>query len=138
MARRLWLGGVLTAALGCAGEPGAPGTKGDPGRDGVDGATAGGAVDESDQDWFAVTVDAAQVGKSIHVQTTGLDPRTDTVVDIFEQQGNTLIPLGPNGKPSDDFGLLDELTSVATTSPGRISSRCRRRRSSILRTPRTT
>jgi hypothetical protein len=77
-----------------------------------------GLEDASDEDWFAVTVDAAHVGKSIHVQTTGLDQFTDTVVDIFEQQGNTLIPLGPNGKPSDDSGLLDELTSLATASAG--------------------
>ena len=75
-------------------------------------------ADESDQDWFAVNVDAPQVGKSIHVQTSGLDPLTDTVVDIFEQQGNALVPMGPKGNPSDDSGYLDELTSLATTSAG--------------------
>ena len=69
-------------------------------------------------DWFAVTVDAAHVGKSIHVQTSGLDPFTDTVVDIFEQQGNMLLPLGPKGNPSDDVGYLDELTSLVTASAG--------------------
>lgn len=75
-------------------------------------------TDVSDQDWYAVSVDAAHVGKSIHVQTTGLDPLTDTVVDIFQLQGNVLIPLGPKGGPSDDTGYLDALTSVATPAVG--------------------
>lgn len=74
--------------------------------------------DASDQDWYAVSVGAAQVGKSIHVQTTGLDAFTDTVVDIFELQGNMLVPLGPKGGPSDDTGYLDQLTSVATPAVG--------------------
>ncbi len=97
-------------------------------------------ADDSNKDWFAVNVDAASVGKSIHVQTSGLDPFTDTVVDIFEQQGNTLVPLGPKGNPSEDVGYLDELTRPArnTRRPGCISSRCRRRRTSIPRTRRTT
>lgn len=75
-------------------------------------------MDGSDEDWYAITVAAADVGKSIRVQTSGLDPLTDTVVDIFEVQGNTLIPIGPKGNPSDDNGFLDELTSGATASAG--------------------
>jgi hypothetical protein len=74
--------------------------------------------DDTDEDWYAVTVDAAHVGLSIRAQTGGPDPLTDTVVDIFEQQGNMLIPLGPMGSPSVDSGYLDELTSVATPSVG--------------------
>ena len=74
--------------------------------------------DASDEDWYAVNVDAAHVGKAIRAQTTGLDPRTDTVVDIFELQGNVLVPLGPMGSPSADSGYLDELTSVATPTVG--------------------
>jgi hypothetical protein len=74
--------------------------------------------DISDEDWFAVNVDAAHVGLSIRAQTSGVDPLTDTVVDIFEQQGNMLIPLGPKGGPSEDTGYLDELTSLATAAAG--------------------
>ena len=74
--------------------------------------------DASDEDWYAVKVDAAHVGKAIRAQTSGLDPLTDTMVDIFEQQGNVLVPLGPMGMPSVDSGYLDELTSVATSSVG--------------------
>lgn len=74
--------------------------------------------DASDEDWYAVNVDAAHVGKAIRAQTSGLDPRTDTVVDIFELSGNMLIPLGPMGSPSEDSGYLDELTSVATPTVG--------------------
>lgn len=81
-------------------------------------AIAAGLSDESDVDWFAVTVGAADVGKSIHAQTTGLDPLTDTVVDIFETQGNSLVSIGPDGNPSDDSGYLDELTSTPTSAPG--------------------
>ncbi len=74
--------------------------------------------DSSDEDWYAVSVDAAHVGLSIHAQTGGPDPFTDTVVDIFEQQGNMLIALGPKGSPSEDTGYLDELTSIFTASAG--------------------
>ena len=74
--------------------------------------------DGADQDWYAVTVAAADVGKSIQVQTSGLDPLTDTVVDVFEVQSNTLIPIGPKGEPSEDNGFLDELMSTPTTLAG--------------------
>jgi hypothetical protein len=75
-------------------------------------------TDGSDEDWYAVDIAPADVGKSIHVQTSGLDPLTDTVVNILELQGNMLIPIGPKGNPSDDNGYLDELTSLATASAG--------------------
>jgi hypothetical protein len=75
-------------------------------------------MDEADEDWYAVTIAPADVGKAIRVQTSGLDPFTDTVVDIFELQGNTLVSLGPKGNPSDDNSYLDELTSVAVPSTG--------------------
>jgi hypothetical protein len=74
--------------------------------------------DGTDEDWYAVTIGAADVGKSIQVQTSGLDPLTDTVVDIFEVQSNTLIPIGPKGDPSEDNGFLDELMSIPTTVAG--------------------
>jgi hypothetical protein len=72
----------------------------------------------SDEDWYAVSLGAADVGKSIRVQTSSLDPSTDTVVDIFQEQGNTLVPMGPKGNPSDDAGYLDALTSIPTASAG--------------------
>ncbi len=74
--------------------------------------------DSADEDWYAVTIAAADVGQAIQVQTSGLDPLTDTVVDIFEVQGNTLVPLGPKGNPSDDNGFLDALMSLPTTVAG--------------------
>ncbi len=74
--------------------------------------------DETDVDWYAVTVGAADVGKSIRAQTTGFDPLTDTVIDIFEVQGNSLVSIGPNGEPSSDSGYLDELTSTPAASAG--------------------
>ena len=74
--------------------------------------------DGSDEDWYAVTVGAADVGKTILVQTSGLDPLTDTVVDIFEVQSNTLIPIGPKGSPSEDNGYLDALQSTPTAAAG--------------------
>jgi len=74
--------------------------------------------DASDEDWYAVTIPAADVGKSIQVQTSGLDGFTDTVVDIYEVQSNTLTPLGPKKLPSEDNGFLDELTSTPTTVVG--------------------
>lgn len=75
-------------------------------------------ADGSDEDWYALTLDAADVGKMIRAQTSSADPLTDTVVDIFELQGNALVPVGPKGAPSHDNGYLDELTSVPTTAAG--------------------
>jgi hypothetical protein len=75
-------------------------------------------ADDSDQDWYALNLDAADVGKSIRAQTSGCDPLTDTVVDIFALQGSSLVPLGPKGAPSDDTGYLDELTSVPVATAG--------------------
>lgn len=77
-----------------------------------------GLSDGSDEDFYAVTVGAADVGKSIRAQTTGMDPLTDTVVDILAMQGNSLVSIGPDGKPSDDGGYLDELTSDPTAEAG--------------------
>lgn len=75
-------------------------------------------ADGSDEDWYALTLDAADVGKSIRAQTSGSDPFTDTVVDIYELQGTALVPLGLKGGSSEDNGYLDELTSVPTTAVG--------------------
>lgn len=74
--------------------------------------------DASDEDWYAVSVAQGDVGKSIRVQTTGLDAFTDTVVDIYEVQGNALVSIGPDGSPSDDSAYLDELTSTALGAVG--------------------
>jgi hypothetical protein len=74
--------------------------------------------DGSDEDWYAVTIAPADVGKAIKVQTSGLDQLTDTVVDVFEVQSNMLVPIGPKGLPSEDSGFLDTLTSSPTTVAG--------------------
>ncbi|APR78497.1 Hypothetical protein A7982_03844 [Minicystis rosea] len=66
----------------------------------------------TDADWIAVTVTAADVGKQIYVQTTGLDRLTDTVIEIFDDQGNSLVG------PSDDQGYLDVLSSEAISKAG--------------------
>jgi hypothetical protein len=66
----------------------------------------------SDEDWFAITISGQDMGKQIAVQTTGIDRYTDTVVDILDDQGNSL------GGPSDDQGYLDTLTSDPLTKAG--------------------
>jgi hypothetical protein len=70
---------------------------------------------DTDEDWFAVTVTAADVaaGKVIHVQTIAGDPLTDTVVDILDSMGNSSL-----GGPSDDQVYLDEFTSDPVTKAG--------------------
>ena len=75
----------------------------------IQGATL---TDANDQDWVAVTVTAADMGKQLHVQTTGLDPHTDTVVDILDDAGTSL------AGASDDLEYLDELESAPLTKPG--------------------
>jgi hypothetical protein len=65
-----------------------------------------------DEDWYAVTITAADMGKSLWAMTTGLDRLTDTVVEILDDQGNTV------GGPSDDSAFLDEITSDPLTKPG--------------------
>jgi hypothetical protein len=70
-------------------------------------------ADKTDEDWFAIDVGAAQVGKKIHVVTTGTDTLTDTVVDVFNSDGATSL-----GGPSDDADYHENFTSDAVTAAG--------------------
>jgi hypothetical protein len=72
----------------------------------------GASLSASDEDWIAVTIGAADVGKKLWVQTTGWDGLTDTVVDILDSTGKSL------AKESSDTVYLDSLTSAALTKAG--------------------
>lgn len=76
----------------------------------VSGATL---TDKTDQDWFAITITAAQIGKKIHVVTTGADAQTDTVVDVFESDGSTSL-----GGPSGDLDYHEDFTSDPVAKAG--------------------
>lgn len=76
----------------------------------VSGASLGAA---NDQDWFAITVTAAEVGKRIHVSTPGGDPYTDTIVDVFSSDGTTSL-----GGPSSDTDYREDFVSDPTTAAG--------------------
>lgn len=65
-----------------------------------------------DEDWFAVTVAAADVGKSLHVVTSAGDPSTDTMVDVFASDGKTSL-----GGPIDD-DIHEDFLSAPIDAPG--------------------
>ena len=67
-----------------------------------------------DVDWIAVNLTAAEVGKKIHVKTTGNDPYTDTVVEVFKPDGTTSF-----GGPSSDQGFLDEKVTAGVPAAGK-------------------
>jgi hypothetical protein len=69
-------------------------------------------LNTGDEDWYAVTFTAADMGKSLWALTSGLDRLTDTVLEIVDDQGNSV------AGPSDDQGFLDELKSDPITKPG--------------------
>jgi hypothetical protein len=74
--------------------------------------TGGVLASDTDTHFYKVTITQADVGKSIHVITSG-DPQTDTLVDVF----------GPNAATtkfgeSDDLGFQENFTSNAIVSPG--------------------
>lgn len=70
---------------------------------GVAGATL---TDDTDQDWFMVTVPA---GKKLNIVTGG-DPGCDTLIDVWKADGTT------NVDESDDSDYLDTLTTAALTA----------------------
>lgn len=72
----------------------------------------GASLTAADEDWIAVTISAADLGKMIWVQTTGWDGLTDTVVDILDDTGTSL------DAESDDAGYLDTLMSPKITKAG--------------------
>jgi len=67
----------------------------------------------SDEDWIKVTVDAADVGKSIHVKTMPGDPQTDTVVEVLDTDGTTSL-----GGESDDLDYHEDWKSDPIPAAG--------------------
>jgi hypothetical protein len=67
----------------------------------------------TDVDWIKVTVSAANVGKKIHVITTGNDPQTDTVLQVFQANGTTAF-----GAASSDSNYHEDLVTAAVTTAG--------------------
>jgi Quinohemoprotein amine dehydrogenase, alpha subunit domain III len=66
-----------------------------------------------DEDWFAVTVATADVGKSLRVVTSAGDPVTDTAVDVFKSDGTTSL-----GGPSADKDYHENFLSAALPAAG--------------------
>jgi hypothetical protein len=66
----------------------------------------------TDQDWFKITVTAADVGKHVHVVTSPGDQTTDTIVDVQTAAGMSL------GGPSSDSGLHEDFTSTPILAAG--------------------
>ncbi|MGE0870375.1 MAG: hypothetical protein AB7P03_17550 [Kofleriaceae bacterium] len=81
--------------------------------------TAPGAVvdasftSDTDEDWYAVQVAAADVGKPITAVTGGYGG-ANTAIQIFAPDGTTSI----SGDGPTDVRLLDRVTSAATTTAG--------------------
>lgn len=70
-------------------------------------------TDENDQDWFSVTVDAADIGKSLHIVTSPGDEETDTVVELFAADCTTLLGASEDSDYHEDF-TSDPITEAGT------------------------
>lgn len=77
--------------------------------------TGGQLADETDEDWYAIDVAAADVGKRIYVMTTGTDPETDTVVQFYTGASGTTT----FGGESSDNGFHERHRSPAITAAGK-------------------
>lgn len=66
----------------------------------------------ADQDWFKVTVGAAEVGKIFHLTTSPGDAYCDPVVDVQTAMGLSL------GGPSDDSGYHEDFKSTPIPAAG--------------------
>lgn len=79
-------------------------------------ATLGGASLSSgtDEDWYSVTVGAADVGKVLLVETTPGDPNTDTYVELYNGNCAALNLLGS----SDDFNYHETFYSAPLPAAG--------------------
>ncbi len=55
----------------------------------------------TDEDWFAVPVAAADVGKSLEVTTSPGDARTDTRIEVYSGDCASLLPIGASA--DDDY-----------------------------------
>jgi hypothetical protein len=69
--------------------------------------------DDTDQDWFKITVAAGDVGKKVRVRTLAGDPEADTVVAVYQSNGTTLL-----GKVSSDVGYHESHLSDPITAAG--------------------
>ena len=71
--------------------------------------TASTLTAESDEDWYTFNVAAADVGKDIRVLTTGSDPFTDTVIEIFSgAQCATSLGASPDDTFHEDLTVTIE------------------------------
>ena len=70
----------------------------------------------TDADWYAITVTAADVGKTLRALTTGTDPKTDTVIQFFKANGTAAEAFGD---PSDDNGFHEDWTSDPIPAAGK-------------------
>jgi hypothetical protein len=68
--------------------------------------TNGSLAGVADVDWIRVNITNAELGKKIRIVTTGNDPMTDTVVQVFKSDGTTAF-----GLPSGDEGYHENHTS---------------------------
>ena len=66
----------------------------------------------ADQDWFKVTVTAAEVGKKFHVVTSPGDMTADPVVDVQTSAGVSM------GGPSDDSSYHEDFRSTSIPAAG--------------------
>lgn len=71
---------------------------------------------DTDADWYAITVTAADVGKTLRAMTTGTDPQTDTVLQFFKANGTAAEAFGA---PSDDNGFHEDWTSAPIPAAGK-------------------
>jgi hypothetical protein len=73
----------------------------------------------SDEDWFLFPVGAPDVGKMVHVVTTGSgSPPCDTVVEVFT--GASCSALASLGGPSDDQNYSENWLSTPIPAAGTI------------------
>jgi len=70
----------------------------------------------TDADWYAITLTAADVGKTLRAMTTGTDAQTDTVVQFFKANGTAAEAFGD---PSDDNGFHEDWSSDPIPAAGK-------------------
>ncbi|EYF06945.1 hypothetical protein [Chondromyces apiculatus] len=70
-------------------------------------------IPQTDEDWFAVTLDAAAVGQRLFVVTSPGDDEVDTVVEFFQSDCTTSF-----GGPSPDLNYQDIHASPVITAAG--------------------
>lgn len=70
-------------------------------------------ANDADEDWYAVTAGAGDVGKKIHVVTFPGEPDTDTLVDVLAGDCTTSL-----GGPSSDDSYHEDFKSSAIAAAG--------------------